>query len=581
MAYKWTFENVGGATRVRILTGEDIRHLGELDQKMWTVLSCPASGLEIANESLALMDLDGDGQLHLSEVVKTADWLCGALKDPQVLFNQADSIAVDDIADEAIKAVAAKVAGKESVVSLAAVDAAIEAVAITPAAVPAAPYEADVMAAYKAKQAEYAAYFEQAKMQKLGLAVIPEETVAPAIKEKDFVEMGAKIAAFDAAVADAAAADAAALAAGKAEFADLRKLLLLTRDFCKLLRNFVTLEDFYTREADNMAIFQAGILVIDQRACRLCIRVNDMGKQDAQAGASGMFLIYCDCTSKKLGKTMKIVAAVTMGEIKNLTVGKNAIFYDRQGNDWDATIIKVIDNPISIRQAFWSPYRKFGKWVTDLINKSAAEKNDKAFADMTEQAQKSTAAVTEGATPEKKQAFDIAKFAGIFAAIGMAVGFIGEFIASLASGINATPWWKLLIWLAAIMLVISGPAMIMAWIKLRRRNLAPILNANGWAVNADTLISVPFGATLTEQVQFPFMKLSDPFAKKGMAGWKKALIWISVIIVLAAAACFALWFTGTWPFDACAPAVETIETAAETATEVVSEACDSIAAPVE
>ena len=578
MAYKFTFENVGGATRVRILSGEDIRHLGELDQKMWTVLSCPASGLEIDNDSLALMDLDADGQLRLIEVVKTSEWLCAKLADPQTLFRQSDTLALDEIADEAIKAVAAKVAGEAKEVSLAAVNAAIDTVAITPAAVPAAPFEADVIAAYKAKKDEVAAYFHLEKMAKLGLAVIPAEAVVPAMKEKDFNDMGAKIAAYEDAVAAAAKADADALAAAKAEFADLRKLLLLSRDFCKLLRNFVTLEDFYTPE--TMAIFQAGTLVIDQRACRLCIRVSDMGKQDAQAGASGMFLIYCDCNSKKLGKSMKIVAAVTMGEIKNLTVGKNAVFYDRQGNDWDATITKVIDNPISIRQAFWSPYRKFGKWVTDLINKSASEKNDKAFADLTDTAQKSTAAVAEGAAPEKKQAFDIAKFAGIFAAIGMAVGFIGEFIASLASGINATPWWKLLIWLAAIMLVISGPAMIMAWIKLRRRNLAPILNANGWAVNADTLISVPFGATLTEQVQFPFMKLTDPFAKKGMAPWKKALIWIAIIIVLLAAAAFVLWFFNIWPFDNCAPAVEAIETATDVASEAVAAACDSIAAPV-
>ena len=575
MAYKWNFENVGGATRVRISTGDDIRHLGELDQKMWTVLSCPASGLEIDTESLRLIDLDGDGQLHLAEVVKTSEWLCNVLKDPESLFKQSDVLALDEIADEAILAVAKKVAGKENEVSLAAVNAAIDSVTITPAAVPAAPFEADVIAAYKAKQAEFAAYFEQEKLQKLGLAVIAEDAVKPAIKEKDFVEMGSKIAAYEAAVAAAAEADAAALAAGKAEFADLRKLLILHRDFCLLLRNFVTLEDFYNRDCDKPAIFQAGTLVVDQRACKLCIRVNDMAKQDAQAGASGMFLIYCDCHSKKLGQSMKIVAPVTIGEIKNLTVGKNAIFYDRQGNDWDATITKVIDNPISIRQAFWSPYRKFGKWVTDLINKSAAEKNDKAFADLTDTAQKSTAAIADGAAKsEKTQAFDIAKFAGIFAAIGMAVGFIGEFVASLASGINETPWWKLLIWLAAIMLVISGPAMVMAWIKLRRRNLAPILNANGWAVNADTLISVPFGSTLTEQVQFPFIKLSDPFAKKGMPAWKKAVIWCAIIIGLAGIAALVLWLLGIWPFNECVPVTEAIETA----TEVTTAALDSVAA---
>jgi hypothetical protein len=82
--------------------------------------------------------------------------------------------------------------------------------------------------------------------------------------------------------------------------------------------------------------------------------VNDMGKQNAQAGASGMFLVYCNCRNKKLNKTMDIVAAVTVGDIKNITVGKNAIFYDRKGNDWDATVTKIIDNPISISQAFCS-----------------------------------------------------------------------------------------------------------------------------------------------------------------------------------------------------------------------------------
>ena len=61
--YKWTFASVGGTTRVRIHSGEDIRHLGELDKKMWTVLSCPVNGLEISADSLSLIDFDGDGKL--------------------------------------------------------------------------------------------------------------------------------------------------------------------------------------------------------------------------------------------------------------------------------------------------------------------------------------------------------------------------------------------------------------------------------------------------------------------------------------------------------------------------------------
>ena len=536
--YKWSFANVGGVTRVRIQSAEDIRHLGELDKKMWTVLSCPVNGLEIASESLSLMDTDGDGKLRLKEVVATAEWLCANLKEPKSLFAQKDEIEIANIADEAIAAVAKKIAGKENTIALAAVQAAIDGVTIEEQAVPAAPLEADVIAAYKEKSAEYAAYFEQEKLQKLGLALIPEETPKPGMSEKKFQEMGAQIAEWEAAKAAAEGANAEALAAAQAEFMPLRKLLLLHRDFYRLLRNFVTLEDFYDLNDKTIASFQAGTLIIDQRACHLCIRVNDMGKHDAQAPLSGMYLIYCNCENKKTGKTAQIVAAVTQGEIKNLSVGKNAVFYDNDGLDYDATVYKIIENPISIRQAFWTPYRKFSKWVEDKINKSAAEKDAKAFDDMTA---KADAAAADPAV-EKKPAFDIAKFAGIFAAIGMALGMIGAALASVAAGLAALTWWQNILVFICILLVISGPSMIMAWLKLRRRNLAPVLNANGWAVNADAIISVPFGRTLTEQVAFPFIKA--PKMKGEMSNGKKWLIGICLTLIALGILCLVLHLLG-------------------------------------
>lgn len=538
--YKWTFATVGNVTRVRIQSGEDIRHLGELDKKMWTVLSCPVNGLEISADSLSLMDVDGDGKLRLKEVVATAEWLCAVLKDPQTLFEQKDDIALANIADEAILAEAKKLAGKNKTIALADVQAAIDAVAIDEQPVPAAPLEADVIAAYKEKSAEYAAYFEQEKLQKLGLALIPEDAVKPGMTEKKFLEMGKVIADYEAAKAAAEGANADALAAAKAEFMPLRKLLLLHRDFYRLLRNFITLEDFYDDDKATIASFQAGTLIIDQRACHLCIRVNDLPKHDTQAPLSGMYLLYCNCENKKTGKTAQIVAAMTQGEIKNLSVGKNAVFYDNDGLDYDATVFKIIENPISIRQAFWTPYRKFAKWVEDKVNKSAAEKDAKAFDNMTAKADNATA----DPAAEKKPAFDIAKFAGIFAAIGMALGMIGAALVSVAAGLGKLAWWQLIIVFVCILLVISGPSMIMAWLKLRRRNLAPVLNANGWAVNADAIISVPFGKTLTEQVEFPMIK------KKGMKCWQKWLLAIGIIIVVLAIAWLCNWLIRgcTWPF---------------------------------
>lgn len=512
---------MGGVTRVRIKSAEDVRHLGELDKKMWTVLSCPVNGLEISSDSLRLMDQDGDGQLRLKEVVATADWLCATLRDPQSLFEQSDVINIKNIADEGIRVISDKLQ-KDGKVALADVQAAIDAIAIETPEMPAAPFEADVIAAYKAKSPEYAAYFEQEKLQKLGLATIPEDAPKPGMTEKKFIEMGDQISKWESEVESIKSKVESEMAAAKAEFEPLRKLLLLHRDFYRLLRNFVTLEDFYDNDEKTVASFLAGTLILDQRACKLCIRVNDLAKHDSQAPLSGMYLLYCNCENKKTGKKLQIVAAMTQGEIKNLSVGKNGIFYDNDGLDYDATVFKIIENPISLRQAFWNPYRKMAKWVEDKINKSAAEKDAKTFDDM-------TAKVATAADPnaEKKSAFDIAKFAGIFAAIGMALGMIGTALASVAQGWISLTWWQQIIVFVCILLIISGPSMIMAWMKLRRRNLAPVLNANGWAINADSIISVPFGLKLTEQVRFPFTK--NP-AKKNPAG--KIFLVILLLIIL-------------------------------------------------
>ena len=557
MKHTWTYANIGGNTRVIIKNGKDIQHLAELDEKLWTVLACPVSGLEIPEESLKCMDTDADAKIHVTDVVATAEWLCKVLRDPQVLFEGKPSLALEDIVDEGLSAVASPLA-VDGVVTLQDVKAAIAGATITAQATPEAPYAADVMAAYKACQEAYAQYFQTAKLQALGLATLPADAAVPGLTEEQFTEMGKKIAEYEAGKAAAESANAAALAAAQAQYKPLEKLLLLCRDYVTLLRNFVSFQDFYAKRGKALlgrgnadespwAIFQAGTLVIDQRACNLCLKVSDMGKHNTQAADSGMYLIYCNCKHQASGQAMQIVAAMTVGDIRNLKVGKNALFYDRQGRDWEAEVVKIIDNPISIGQAFWSPYRKLGDWVSGLITKSAAEKEKKSFADLTAKLQTPPAA-GQAAQPAQPAPFDIAKFAGIFAAIGMAVGYIGAFFTSLATGVKDIAlyaWWALPVAIISLFLVISGPSMVLAWMKLRKRNLAPLLNANGWAINADAIVNVLFGNTLTEQAQYPIVKLKDPHAKvKKLTKGGKWAIAVAAIILGIAIAVVTLYLCG-------------------------------------
>ena len=695
--YKWNFENIGGTTRVKITTGEDLKHLGELDPKMWTVLSCPVKGLEIDEKSLAYMDMDADGKLRISDVVGTSEWVTGVLKNADLILegkdqidieniNQADAcgaklyaaakqilvnlgkdgsiLTLADTADSAAVFAKTSFNGDGVITVLSAEDpkdkAAVEAavactggtmdrsgvLGVTAAqiedfykaltdyvawndAVVDAPFGDETDKAidlYNALNAKVKDFFVRSKLAAFSpdsaasldvqtsliqtisaenlttktsdiasyplarvtgkaeidlsgpvnpawasrfetLMSLVMESKVKVLTEDAWDALGARFAAYSAWKNAKAGASVEALGLGsvKSLLADDRKSALLElvardmavaeeaanidmvnrflhvfRDFYRLVRNFVTFHDFYDKSQETLAIFQSGVLMIDQRACRFCMNVADMAKHNAMAASSGMFLVFCDCTTKSSSTKIQIVAAVTVGEIGDLMVGKNAVYYDNKGVEWDAVITKIIDNPISISQAFWSPYRRMATMIENLISKNAADKDAKMMKEASEKINAAPAAIPTGTalSPEtdKKvgEAFDIGKFAGIFAALGMAVGMIGTALASLAKGIFALKWWQVILAFVGVMLAISGPAMVMAWLKLRRRNIAPLLNANGWAINASSKISILFGETLTDVAKYPKLKLKDPYARKGLAPWKEWVISLSALVVVAA-----------------------------------------------
>jgi len=319
------------------------------------------------------------------------------------------------------------------------------------------------------------------------------------------------------------------------------KMVRFHRDIFTLLKNYVSFVDFYSPTGN--AIFQAGTLYIDQRSCDLCMKVNDLPKHGTMAHLSSIYLLYCECVSKSKNEKMTIVAALTDGDVDNLMVGRNALFYDRKGNDWDATIVKIIENPISIRQAFWAPYRKIAKLIGDQIQKMASAREAQIQAKATEKVELTSANIDAQQKDTVKQPFDMGKFVGIFAAIGLAIGAIGTALASLIAGFANLEWWKIPISILGVMLLFSGPSMLLAWFKLRKRNLAPVLDSNGWAINANVNVNIPFGKTLTQLATLPKnsrLYLQDPYAKKKRSGWFVLIVGVVVLAITV----FLLWHFG-------------------------------------
>jgi hypothetical protein len=321
--------------------------------------------------------------------------------------------------------------------------------------------------------------------------------------------------------------------------AGVDRLVRYHRDLITLLKNFVSFADFYS--AKQSAIFQAGRLYLDARSCDLCVKVPDIAKHASVATLSRTYLAYCDCTRRGGTEKFTIAAAFTGGDSDNLMVGRNGIFYDRGGGDWDATIVRVLEHPISLRQAILAPYKRFGKMVNDQIEKLAASR-DKAITDKAMTLTQQTQALQPGApppppppgAPARPEHFDAAKFAGIFAAIGLAVGALGTAVASVVTGFLKLAWWQMPLAIVGVFLAISGPSAIIAVLKLRQRNLGPILDACGWAVNGRMKINIPFGAALTCVAKVPpgaTLPFTDPFAEKKTARfWTWMLVFVLALI---------------------------------------------------
>jgi hypothetical protein len=111
---------------------------------------------------------------------------------------------------------------------------------------------------------------------------------------------------------------------------------------------------------------------------------------------------------------------------------------------------------------------------------------------------------------------------------------------AVIEGAAALKFWQLILVIVGIMILISGPSMFIAWRKLRKRDLGPVLNANGWAINAKSLVNVKFGKTLTSLAAFPRLTAVDPAARK-KAFWR----WFCGIVICLLVAGGVYWCLST------------------------------------
>lgn len=500
--YGWRFFRSSGLRQVRLESGEDVGHLRELDQKSWSVLAASNNGLRFDRRTLELLDSDGDGRIQAPDVLAAIEFLKAHGVDLDSLFRKddGDEQRLADISDKL--ADLAKVepsaeekaamerwenapAGDASILplgdataegnaALAAVEPILDAFFTPPADAPlvmdgpvaALPLDGNINPLYSDS---IAAFVEK--------SVKPVVGSAGSLCRADYRRVKAAFAPYRAWLASKPVMNANARSLLVEEERVVRYMMHLG----EYLRNFVSQERLYDGSLE--AIFLTGTLFIDGRECRLCFHVENEAAHAALAERSECCLIYLKLSRSGAAASRTICAVVTAGRTTPLYVGRNGLFYDRDGVAWDATITRVVQAQVSLLEAFWAPWRKLGEMVGGQVRKFIGDTQAKSAEGVAGAVSGVGSAAAKAESKPVDSSASGAALASSVAALGIGVGMVGAAIAGLIGVVADLPWWKTAIGVALVLLAVSLPSVILAWFKLRRRDLGAVLNACGWAVN--------------------------------------------------------------------------------------------------
>ncbi len=325
---------------------------------------------------------------------------------------------------------------------------------------------------------------------------------------------------------EVALAEDAAQAPLAAAYDDLNRLLTLRLGLLRFLRNFVNVEELYPPTSHSL--FQVGTLYMDGRSCNLCLPIEKTAAAHAGAAkSSNCCLAYCDVTRNT--ETRTICAVFTAGTAETLEVGRNGLFVDLEGNDWEATITHLVPNAMSLLEAFFAPWRKIAEAFSGAVRKLVASRGDAACAAMTTKAtQVTTAKPAAPATPPANNGLAMASVA----TLGIALSFVVTAVTGILAALTRTPIWQTGLAILGIMLAVSLPSVILTWFRLRGRNLAPILNASGWAVNRHIGLTPMLSRFFTQRANYIGKKFVPAPIALHVFPWKRWVLGIVLLLLL-------------------------------------------------
>ena len=282
------------------------------------------------------------------------------------------------------------------------------------------------------------------------------------------------------------------------------KAALFQANMMDLANNFVSFPDLYNPH--SRAMFEMGTLVMDGRRFNLSVNALNRANHANIAKTSNMFVLYVEVAPKNSDKKYEVAVPVTSGNKGNLCLGKRGVFYDLLGQEADATVVAIIENPISLTEALVAPFLRLGRMLTGKIESITAEA-EKQF-DKKASSGITTATTTPAAAPAAAGGFG-GSTGGLLLGGGVALAALSSALAYVSKRIAEQPWTVIFGVLGAILAVMI-PISIVAVLKLRRRDISAILEGSGWAINARMRLTGKQGRFFTQRPRYPLGSIGIP-----------------------------------------------------------------------
>lgn len=324
----------------------------------------------------------------------------------------------------------------------------------------------------------------------------------------------------------------------------LIKLTLFQQYLLEFLNNYVSLGALFNPRAASM--LQTGKLVMDGRHYTFATPVKNLAEHKRIATMSDICVLYVEATTGRTenARRMTLAVAVTSGNIRNLFIGKHGIFYAVDGSVWDARIIDLIQQPVSISEALKMPFFRFGEFVARLADRFFSTKSTEVQKTLEKTITTGAVLTPPAPAPAAKPQTPAVSGSMMLMGGGIGIAAIGSSVAFIIKSLQNISILNVLAVLLGIILIFGGPMVVISLVKLYRRNISRFLEANSCAVNRPMRLSRKLGLVFTFAPPLPragLLKedLVDLFRKPTVS--KGIRFFQIVLLLLAVAAAILCW----------------------------------------